>query len=125
MNIIVFWLGLIALVGLIAVMVELFNSQSKEFKKRVKEIIDIYDKYENYLIENYVWEKTIIYRSEFYVIKFRTAKELAEKMTIMISDAIKCFNKQGSLEKGITEKLLADLYCIQRKIMFIYTWGMI
>ena len=125
MNSIVFWLGLIALVGLIAFMVELFNSQSKEFKKRVKEIIEIYDKYENYLIENYVWEKTITYRSKFYVIKFRTAKELAEKMTIMISDAIESFNKQGSLEKAMTEKLLADLYCIQRKIMIIYTWGMI
>lgn len=96
-----------------------------EFKERANEIIKIYNVHKEFLIANVVWEEKITYPySKFYKLEFKTAKELVGKITIMISDAIKCFKQQSRFAQIRTENLFDELHFINRELMIIYTFGM-
>lgn len=96
-----------------------------EFKERANEIIKIYNVHREFLFANVVWEEKITYPySKFYKLEFKTAKELVEKITVMIGDAIKCFKQQGRFAQRRTENLLDELDTIQRELMIIYIYRM-
>ena len=96
-----------------------------EFKERANEIIKIYNIHKEFLIANVVWKEKITYQySKFYKLEFKTAKELVEKITIMIRDAVKCFKQQGRFAQMRTENLFYELHFITRELMIIYTFGM-
>lgn len=110
-------------VSFVVVIIFLY-SRGEEFKKRAKEIIQIYNLHEEYIIKNSVWKTTIIYpKSEFYVLKFKNTYELTDQITIMITDAIKCYKKQNVFTQSMTENLLLDVKNIQRKLMYIYLYN--
>ncbi len=94
-----------------------------KFRESANEIIQIYNALERYLVRNSKWKEPIRYNSKFYDVQFQTSKEAIEIITIMIRDAIKCFNQQNGLVKLTTENLLSELKFIQRKLYTIYTFS--
>lgn len=103
--------------------VNLLWIQEMEFKRRANEIIHMYNDLEEFLIRSSKWSKVMNYPSDFYDVKFQTSKEVIEKMTIMIRDAIKCFKQQNGFARVLTEPLLSELHFIQRKLMIIHVFG--
>lgn len=94
----------------------------REFRKRVKEILYLYNFTEQYLISYTVWTSPVHYKSEFYEFDYCNTLQLERWITYMISDALKCFKKQGSIAKMRTENWHDELFFLQRKMLYIHTF---
>lgn len=94
----------------------------REFRKRVKEILYLYNSKEQYLINYTVWTSPVHYKSEFYEFDYCNTLQLERWITYMISDALKCFKKQGSIAKMRTENWHDKLFFLQRKMLIIHTF---
>ncbi len=117
----IFLLGIVCII--LVILYSLFNDKTLEFKRRIKEIFLLYKFLEEVCYGRANLKTPFIYESNFYIIHVKNKKELAAKLIVMINDAINCYKQQTSISKLLTENMFSELFWINRKLIFIYTFA--